>query len=100
MTKLKTAALVAALSAFAAGSAFAGEIRVPVSGKSTEQIHADIVRAASQLCWQDVRGDALAGYIYPECVRRSVKSAIAQIGDAQLAAYDRANPAPVHYAAR
>lgn len=101
MTKLKTTTLIAVLTALASGAAsFAGaaEIRVPVTGKSVEQIHADIVQAASTVCWKDARGEPLAGYIYPECVRRSVNDAVAQLGDKQLAAYSKT--APVRLAAR
>ena len=105
MTKFKKT-LVAVLAAAAAGAAgFAGiasaaEIRVPVAGKSTEQLHADIVRAASKACWADLKGEALAGYIYPECVRRSVGRAVAQVGDSKLVAYAALTPAtPVGFAA-
>ncbi len=106
MTNFKKT-LVAVLAAAAAGAAgFAGiasaaEIRVPVSGKSTEQLHADIVRAASSACWVDLKGEPLAGYIYPECVRRSVARAVAQVGNTELAAYAARTPATtVSYAAR
>ncbi len=103
MTKLKTTTLVAVLAALASGAAsFAGaaEIRVPVAGKSVEQVHTDIVRAASTVCWKDVRGEPMAGYIYPECVRRSVNNAVAQLGDKQLVAYNKANPSAIRLAAR
>jgi hypothetical protein len=93
-------AVLAAVAAGAAGFAGAAEIRVPVAGKSTEQLHADIVRAASKACWADLKGEALAGYIYPECVRRSVDRAVAQVGDARLVAYAALTPATtVSYAA-
>lgn len=103
MTNFKKT-LVAVLAAAAAGAAsFAGaaEIRVPVAGKSTEQLHADIVKAASKACWADLKGEALAGYIQPECVRRSVARAVAQIGDTELSSYAARTPASsVLYAAR
>jgi hypothetical protein len=103
MTEFKKSfvAVLAALAAGAAGVAGAAEVRVPVAGKSTEQLHADIVKAASSACWADLRGEALAGYVYPECVRRSVARAVAQVGDTQLAAYAARTPAiTVSYAAR
>ena len=94
-------AVLAAVAAGAAGFAGAAEIRVPVAGKSTEQLHADIVRAASKACWADLKGEALAGYIYPGCVRRSVARAVAQIGNTELAAYQARRPVTtVSYAAR
>ncbi len=96
MTKLNTKALVAVLAALAAGAAGvagAAEVRVSLAGKSTEQVHAEIVKAASTVCWKDVRGEPLAAYVYPECIRRSVNHAVAQLGDAKLVAYNQANPA-------
>jgi hypothetical protein len=104
MTKFQKT-VVAALAALASGltitSAVAAEVRVPVAGKSTEQLHADIVRAASNACWADLRGEALAGYIYPSCVRESVKRAVATIGDAKLVAYAaKTDVSPARYAAR
>lgn len=96
MSKFKKS-LAAVLAALASGvtisSAFAGEVRVPVTGKSTEQLHADLVQAASKACWADLRGEALAGYVYPECVRKSVARAVEQIGDAKLTAYAATVPA-------
>lgn len=104
MSKFKKS-LVAVLAALASGAviapAFAGEVRIPVAGKSVEQLHAEIVQAASKACWADLRGEPLAGYIYPECVRRSVDRAIEQVGDAKLTAYAATVPASsVRYAAR
>lgn len=96
MTKLNTKALVAVLAALAAGAAGvagAAEVRVTTAGKTTEQVHAEIVKAAGNVCWKDVRGEPLAGYLYPECVRRSVNNAVAQLGDAKLVAYNQANGA-------
>ncbi len=104
MTKFKKS-LVAVLAVLASGvtisSAVAAEVRVPVSGKSVEQLHSDIVRAASDACWADLRGEVLAGYLYPECVRRSVARAVTQVGDAKLVAYAAATPvSSVRLAAR
>ncbi len=93
-------AVLAAAAAGAAGFAGAAEIRVPVAGKSTEQLHADIVKAAASACWSDLRGEPLAGYIYPECVRRSVARAVAQVGNTELASYAARTPTTVSYAAR
>lgn len=77
---IRTIALaVSALALTAAAPASASELRVKVAGKSAEQVRADIVKAASTVCWQDVRGEALAGYLYPACVRASVNDAVAKI---------------------
>ena len=92
---------LAAAAAILATPAAAAEIRVSLVGKTAEQVHADIVRAASDLCWKQHRRDDLRMYVYPACIRGSVKNAIAQIGDAQLTAYAQANPrAWRQYAAR
>ena len=95
MTKLKTTTLVAVLAALASGAAsFAGaaEVRVSLAGKSTEQVHAEIVKAASNVCWKETRGEPMAAYLYPHCIRHSVNNAVAQLGDSQLVAYNKANP--------
>lgn len=103
MTKLYKKTLVAVLAALVSGAAgFAGaaEIRVPTAGKSTEQLHADIVKAASNACWSDLRGEPLMAYVYPQCVRTSIQRAVAQTGDADLVAYAKVAPAPARYASR
>lgn len=93
---IRTIALaVSALAITVALPASASELRVKVSGKSAEQVRADIVKAASTVCWADVRGEAMAGYMYPACVRASVSSAIAKINNPQLTA---ANSAQVRQA--
>ena len=89
MNRLTTLAAAAAL---LATPAVAADIRVSLVGKTPEQIHADIVRAASDVCWKQHRRDDLRMYVYPVCVRASVKNAIAQIGDTQLTEYAKANP--------
>jgi len=84
---IRTIALaVSALAVTVALPASASELRVKVSGKSAEQVRADIVKAASTVCWQDVRGEAMAGYLYPACVRASVNEAVAKINNPQLSA--------------
>jgi hypothetical protein len=84
---IRTIALaVSALAVTVALPASASELRVKVSGKSAEQVRADIVKAASTVCWQDVRGEAMAGYMYPACVRASVNDAVAKINNPQLTA--------------
>jgi hypothetical protein len=100
MTTFKSAALAVLVTTLVAAPAFAGEIRVTTAGKTTEQLHTEIVKAASKVCWEDARGQSLAVYIYPECVRRSVNTAVAQMGDDQLVAYNAAHPAKFALASR
>ena len=93
--------MLAAAAALLATPAAAQDIRVSLVGKTAAQAHADIARAASEVCWKQHRRDDLRMYVYPACIRGSVKNAIAQIGDAQLTEYARANPnAWKQYAAR
>lgn len=103
MTKLKKTAIVAVLAALASGAAgFAGaaEVRISTTGKSTEQVHAEIVKAASNVCWKEVRGEPMATYMYNNCVRHSVNDAVAQLGDTDLVAYNEANQGLVRLASR
>ena len=59
--------------------ASAAEVRIKVAGKSAAEVRAEIVKAASTVCWQDIRGEALAGYLYPACIRASVNDAVAML---------------------
>lgn len=95
MNRYASIALAAAALALGAVSAQASEIRVSVAGKTPQQVHADIVAAASQVCWQDTRGDDMRIYTYSACVRASVAQAVAKIGDPALTAYSEANTATV-----
>ncbi|WP_269714156.1 hypothetical protein [Caulobacter sp. NIBR2454] len=90
MRKINTLALVVSLgAAFVAGNAGAAELRVSLAGKSAKEAHAEILKAASTVCWQDVRSEALAVYLYPACVRASVKDAVARVNNPELAAYTK-----------
>jgi uncharacterized protein YdbL (DUF1318 family) len=91
---IRTIALaVSAIALTVAAPVSASELRVKVSGKSAEQVRAEIVKAASTVCWQDVRGEAMSGYLYPACIRASVSDAVAKINSPALTAYNTANPA-------
>jgi len=87
---------VLALSAavlFAAAPAGAAEVRVHTAGKAPAELRADIVKAASTVCRQEVRGEALAVYLYNACVRGSVNDAVAKLNNPELVAYNHAQPA-------
>lgn len=56
-----------AVALFAAAPAGAAEIRVKTAGKAPAELRAEIVKAASNVCWQSVRGESLATYLYPSC---------------------------------
>ena len=84
-----------AVALFAAAPAGAAEIRIKTAGKAPAELRAEIVKAASAVCWADVRGTALAGYVYPSCVRASVNEAVSKLNNPELVTYNNANPA--HY---
>ena len=81
--------------------ATAGEIRVPLAGRSAEQVRGDIVKAANRVCWADVRGESLAMYLHPACVRATVSQAVGQLNRPMVSA-DNADMAarPVAYVSR
>ena len=82
-----------AVALFAAAPAGAAEIRVKTTGKAPAELRAEIVKAASTVCWQTVRGESLASYLYPSCVRASVNDAVSKLNNPELLSYNEANPA-------
>lgn len=77
---IRTIALaVSAIALTIAAPVSAAELRVKIAGKSAEQVRADVVKAASTVCWEDLRGQAMASYLYPSCIRASVSDAYAKI---------------------
>lgn len=72
----RTIAIVAAATMIAA-PALAQSMRVPVAGKSAEQLHSEIVKAAQKVCAQASYG-ALAGST-SACVKATVKDALNQV---------------------
>lgn len=77
--------LIAAAALLAATPALAGEIRVPVAGRSPEVVRADVSAAALKVCNEALTGDALAIYMRDSCVRAVVSDALAQIPPAAQA---------------
>jgi hypothetical protein len=81
---------ISALMALSAGTATAAEMTVKVAGKSTPQIHADLVQAAKAVCREDL-GDMRFGVdLMPYCVRDVTRAAIGKVGSPELIAYDKA----------
>jgi hypothetical protein len=72
-----------AIALFAAAPAGAAEVRIKTAGKAPAELRAEIVKAASTVCWAEVRGTALASYVYPSCVKASVDKAVAQLNGAE-----------------
>jgi len=81
-----------AIALFAAAPAGAAEIRIKTAGKAPAELRAEIVKAASTVCWKDVRGESLATYLYPSCVRASVNDAVGKLNNPELVAYNAATP--------
>jgi hypothetical protein len=76
----------AALAALAlASSANAQEVRVSLAGKSPAQIHSDIVSAARNVCHKATATESLMLDAYSRCMSGTVKAAVAQLGDPQVA---------------
>lgn len=88
MRTIAAAALsVAAIAAAAPASAAETGIRVQVAGKSAAQVHADIVKAASTVCYKQVAGEPMFATTYSYCVQDATRRAVAQIGTPELVAY-------------
>lgn len=83
MKRIVTLAAFAALAV--ASSAQAQSIRVPVAGKSAQQVHADIVMAARSVCHRATADESLMLDAYTRCLSATVKASVAQLGDPQVA---------------
>lgn len=72
--------LAAAVAALAA-PAFAGEsIHVHTAGKSTEQVRAEVTKAAADLCRRQAEGSVLRYYSQQSCVAKTIQATFAQTG--------------------
>jgi hypothetical protein len=79
-------ATLAALAALVAIPANAETIRVSTAGKSIEQVHAEVVKAAHKLCARAVVYATFPIYERQACVKSTVQTAITRSGSAELAA--------------
>lgn len=85
---LAGAAAAVTLTAFWAGSAFAADsIRISLAGKTPAEIHAAIVKAASDVCYAQTKHEPLFAQVYSACVSQTVAVATAKAGALQPAAY-------------
>ena len=75
---IRFVALVAAV-AFAATTANASEVRVSLVGKSHDQIQTDLKIAARSVCARDTSAQPLMAGAYGECVRATLRAAVAQL---------------------
>jgi len=81
---------VSALMTLSAGAASAAEVTVKIAGKSTPQVHADLVDAAKTICREDLGRTTFAADLMPYCVREVTRAAIDKVRSPALVAYDRA----------
>lgn len=77
---------VAAAAALIAAPASAQSLRVPTTGKSAEQLHAEIVKAAKAVCARATMGASFPREMKASCIKASVAHAVAQTGNPALAA--------------
>lgn len=83
MMKMMTLAALATLAL--APAAHAEGVRVSLVGKSTAQIHADIVAAAKKVCAKAVTSETMFLDAYGRCLKGSVNTAMEQLGSADVA---------------
>lgn len=70
------AILAAAAALLVAAPASAASVNVSTTGKSVQQIQAEVRDAATELCRSETRNDALAYYTKGACVRAATRDAL------------------------
>jgi hypothetical protein len=78
--------IAAAATMLVAVPASAQSMRVAVAGKSTEQLHTDISKAAKKVCMQAVVGASFPREMYASCYKAAVADAVTKANDPALAA--------------
>lgn len=81
---LRIATLAAVAAVVVAGPAAAESIHISTLGKSSEQVKAEIQKAAVRVCREENAGSILAYYLQEPCVKATVKAAAAQSADPAL----------------
>jgi gas vesicle protein len=77
---------VAAAAALIAAPAAAQSVRVATAGKSTEQLNADIAKAAKKVCNRAIVGSSFPQQMYASCYKHAVIEASAKVAGGQFAA--------------
>jgi hypothetical protein len=77
---------VAAIAALVAAPASAQSIRIPLVGKTSDQLQADIAKAAKRVCTQAIVGASFPREMYASCFKHAVADATAKLGQPQMAA--------------
>lgn len=76
---------VAAAACMIAAPAAAQSMSVTTTGKSTEQLHAEITKAAKRVCNRAVVGASFPREMYAACYKATVADAVTKAGDPALA---------------
>lgn len=97
MIRLLVIAISALMATTAATSASAGEITVKVRGRAADQVHAEIVSAARQICRDDLIGNPNAADLTPYCVREVTRDAVVRTNSRELVAYDKAQSRSLYF---
>jgi uncharacterized protein YggE len=84
MMKLMTLAALATLALAPAANAEEG-VRVSLVGKSSAQIHADIVSAAKKVCAKATTSETMFLDAYGRCVKGTVNTAMEQLDSSDVA---------------
>jgi hypothetical protein len=74
MLRIVTLAAVAAV--LGAAPASAESIRIATAGKTPDQVKAEVVKAAAELCRAEVGDATLAHYMQGSCIRATVSAAL------------------------
>jgi len=83
---IRTLTIAAAAAMLVAAPASAQSMKVAVAGKTTEQLHADIAKAAKKVCSQAVVGASFPREMYASCFKHAVADAVSRANDPALAA--------------
>jgi hypothetical protein len=76
---------LAAVTLLAAAPASAEGVRVSLTGKSAEQIQADIGSAARSVCWRETQLETFRVDANARCVKATTKAALAKISGTEVA---------------
>lgn len=81
---LRFATLAAVAAALVAGPAAAQSVHISTSGKSPDQLKAEIHKAAVRVCIAETHDSLLSYYLQAPCIKGTEKAALEQSGDPAL----------------
>ena len=80
---------VAAVAAAIAAPAAAQSVRIDTNGKSSEQLTAEVAKAAKKVCVRATVGASFPQQMYASCYKYAVAQANAKLADGQFASTTR-----------